>query len=143
MRWLIALAAFAALGIAAGSASAGPPLPVSIVIHTNTVDGFGTFASTGGGLCSTGITTDVVDFSGYESGHHINFHVLKTFTCADGSGTFTIEMQAHYFFGAPTDAGAWVIASGTGAYTNLAGTGSVTGDEGDGSVVDHLSGSVH
>ena len=70
-------------------------------------------------------------------------HVLKTFTCADGSGTFATGVRAQLVFGSPTDSFTWHIETGIGAYANLHGTGSGVGDELPGEVDDHFVGDVH
>ena len=57
------------------------------------------------------------------------FHALKTVTCADGSGTFTMLIQARTGFNVGFEGtfGRWVVVSGTGAYVSLHGQGSLTG----------------
>ncbi len=141
-RFLLAGAAIAALAIA-GSALATPPTPVTIEVKTIFADGFGTFTTSGAGLCLSGTTTDTGFASGFQSGSHVIFHVRKTFTCADGSGTFTTLIQAQLVFVAPADSFTWTIVTGTGAYANLHGTGTGVGDELPGEVDDHFVGSVH
>ena len=142
-------AAFAALAGAtvvafagAGSALATTGMPVTIEVITSSPEG-GVFTTSGAGLCPSGTTTDQNFGTGGQSGFHANFHDLKTFTCADGSGTFTANVQAHLIFGAPTDTFTWNILSGTGAYTNLHGSGSGVGDELETEVDDHFVGAVH
>jgi hypothetical protein len=141
MRWAI-LTAVLSGAFLCGTATAGAPTPVRLELQTSD-SGAGTFTASGGGLCPGGTTSDALFATGYQSENHINFHVTKTFTCADGSGTFTLHMPAHYFFGAPTDRASWVIVSGTGAYADLKGAGRLTGDISDGLVEDHLVGTVH
>ena len=126
----------------AGSALATTGTPVTIEVITASPAG-GTFTTSGAGLCPSGTTTDQEFGTGGQSGGHINFHVLKTFTCADGSGTFTANVQAHLIFGSPTDSFTWNILSGTGKYTNLHGSGSGVGDELETGVNDHFAGAVH
>ena len=126
----------------AGSALATTPAPVTIEVITASPAG-GTFTTSGGGLCPGGTTTDQEFGTGGQSGHHINFHVRKTFTCADGSGTFTANVQAHLTFGAPADSFTWNILRGTGAYANLRGSGNGVGDELPTEIDDHFAGAVH
>lgn len=149
-RSFLVTAAIAVLAIAgamvgsAGSALAAAPTPVTIEVLTIFSNGYGNFAtSPGAGLCPTGTTTDVTLATGWQSGRLNNFHVLKTFTCDDGSGTFTAEVQAHYVFGSPTDSFQWAIVSGTGAYTNLHGAGGGVGYQFPGGVFDVFNGKVH
>ena len=127
----------------AGSALATTPTPVTIEVKTLFATGTGTFTTSGAGLCPSGTTTDQVFGTGGQSGFHANFHDRKTFTCADGSGTFTANVQAHLIFGAPTDTFTWNILSGTGAYTNLRGSGHGVGDELPTGIDDHFVGAVH
>ena len=138
----LAGAAVAAL-VGAGSAFATTPTPVTIEIKTPFATGIGTFTTSGAGLCPSGTTTDQSFGTPPEAKFHANFHVLKTFTCADGSGTFTANVQAHLIFGAPTDSFTWNILSGTGAYANLQGSGNGVGDELDTEIDDHFVGAVH
>src|SRR6516164_4185200 len=126
----------------AGSALATTSTPVTIEVITASPAG-GTFTTSGAGLCPSGTTTDQNFGTGGQSGFHANFHDRKTFTCADGSGTFTANVQAHLIFGAPADSFTWNILSGTGAYTKLHGSGSGVGDELETGVNDHFVGSVH
>jgi len=142
----VAVAALAGAAVAvlagAGSALAATPTPVTIEVITTSPAG-GTFTTSGAGLCPSGTTTDQNFGTGGQSGFHANFHDLKTFTCADGSGTFTANVQAHLIFGSPTDSFTWNILSGTGAYTNLHGSGNGVGEELPTELLDHFTGAVH
>ena len=142
----VAVAALAGAAVAvlagAGSALAATPTPVTIEVITTSPAG-GTFTTSGAGLCPSGTTTDQNFGTGGQSGFHANFHHRKTFTCADGSGTFTANVQAHLIFGSPTDSFTWNILSGTGAYTNLHDSGNGIGDELPTETVDHFTGAVH
>ena len=133
-----AVAAFAS----AGSALATTPTPVMIEVVTASPEG-GTFTTSGAGLCPSGTTSDQVRGTPPQPKTHANFHDLKTFTCADGSGTFTANVQAHLIFGSPTDSFTWNILSGTGKYTNLHGSGSGVGEELETGINDHFTGAVH
>jgi hypothetical protein len=134
-------AAVAALA-GAGSALASTPTPMTIEVITASPGG-GTFTTSGAGLCPSGTTTDQEFGTGSQSGSHANFHDLKTFTCADGSGTFTVNVQAQLIFGAPADSFTWNILSGTWAYANLRGSGTGVGDESPTEIDDHFVGAVH
>jgi hypothetical protein len=129
--------------VAAGSAGASVGTPVTISGQT-AFGSPGTFTtSPGAGLCASGTTSDKVFASGGQSGNHLLFHNIKTFTCDDGSGTFTLNVQAMLVFGNPADSFTWSVTSGTGAYTRLHGTGTGVGFEGVNEVDDSYSGSVH
>jgi hypothetical protein len=142
-RFLVAaLVAAAALGVS-GAALATPPAPVTIEVQSIFANGFGTFTTSGAGPCPSGTTTDQVFVSGFQSGNHILFHDRKTFTCSDGSGTFTANLQAFLPFDAPANTFTWNILSGTGAYASLHGRGTGSGEELPNGVDDHFAGSVH
>ena len=142
----VAVAALAGATVAAfagaGSALATTPAPVTIEVVT-AAPGGGTFTTSGAGLCASGTTADQESGTGGQSGFQANFHDLKTFTCADGSGTFTANVQAQLVFGAPADSFTWNILSGTGAYANLRGSGSGVGGELPAAIDDHFAGAVH
>ncbi len=148
MRRLTAMAApgtilaLCAAALTASPALATTPTPVTIEVTTSSPTG-GTFTTSGAGLCPSGTTTDQVVGTGPPHGFHANFHDLKTFTCADGSGAFTANVQAHLIFGSPTDSFTWNILNGTGAYTNLRGSGNGVGDELPTEINDHFVGVVH
>ena len=127
-------------------AQAAAAAPVSIDV-VSPFDGLTTFTASGGSLCASGTAT-VVEFRGTGSDHAaaFTFHLVRTFTCADGSGTFSLRIQAAVQPCDPTDAGAWVVVGGTGRYAGLRGAGTLVGDyyptdacDAVG-VVDHLSG---
>lgn len=88
-------------------------------------------------------TSDVVSTTGGRNTNHVNFHHQKTFTCADGSGTITADLQVTFRFDNNADSFNWTIISGTGAFTNLRGSGSGVGLELPGEVDDTFTGSVH
>jgi hypothetical protein len=135
----VAVAAFAGTG----SALATTPAPVTIEVQTSAATGTGTFTTSGAGLCPSGTTSDQVRGTPPQPKTHANFHDLKTFTCADGSGTFTANVQAHLRFDSPTDSFTWNILRGTGAYTKLHGLGSGVGEELETGINDHFTGAVH
>lgn len=112
----------------AGSALATTPTPVTIEVKSVFATyPPGTFTTSGAGLCPSGTTTDLSPGTGFPSGFLAIVHDRKTFTCADGSGTFTADVQAHEIFGSGTDSFTWSILTGTGAYTNLRGSGNGVG----------------
>ena len=122
---IAAVMALATMLLAAAPASAAP------VVSTITVSSFfpdpvEPFTTTGGVLCDSG--TALTDFDHFGGGPRAGpFHLTKTLTCDDGSGTFTIRVEAKVIFGAPTDNGGWAVMGGTGDYENLHGGGSIVG----------------
>ena len=88
---------------------------------------YGPFTATGpavdaGLICPSGDTIDVVYWaSGFHAIQGINFHLVKRFTCTDGSGGFLVKLEVRY----DRKGGNfnWMILEGTGQYENLHGAG--------------------
>jgi hypothetical protein len=102
-----------------------------------------TFTATGGVVCGSGTaTTDFDHFGG--SGHSAagSFHLTKTLVCDDGSGSFTIVVNAATVFGSPGDQGGWAVLSGTGQYATLSGGGKLVGTYVPDGIIDVYSGSL-
>jgi len=140
-RRIGALAVGALLALLAISpAAAAGGTRVSITINALAVE---TFTTTGGALCPWGTaTTDFGHFGGSANSRAGSFHLTKELTCGDGTGTFTIRVDAATVFGSPTDQGGWSVAGGTGDYANLSGGGSLVGTYVDGGIIDLYTGSV-
>jgi hypothetical protein len=97
----------------------------------------GVFTSDGSIVCASGTTSNDTFATGFQSDRGIIFHVRKTITCDDGSGTFTLLLQARAGFNVgDMTFGPWVVLSGTGDYVNLHGRGTVTGTFTPGGVSD-------
>ncbi len=141
-RAIVAIvAATLALTSVIGPVAAGSPQQVEIVSHMNfNPDGpnFGDFTATGsavdsGLVCASGTVLDTgIVFGGFQSGRSAQILVRKTFTCADGSGTFFVKIQVHLDFETATESFTWVVLGGTGNYESLRGSGDGT-TVGDGS----------
>jgi len=102
-----------------------------------------TFTATGGVICASGTaTTDFDHFGGSFASHAGSFHLTKTLVCDDGSGSFTIEVNAATVFGSPGDQGGWAVLSGTDDYATLSGGGSLVGTYVPDGIVDRYSGSL-
>ena len=132
MRRIMKLGALA-LGLlvplgAATAAQAAEPVPFTITEQVNFVTGDFTFTATGP-LCPSGTFVDQFVGGGgaFQSG--LFYHgqtVLKTFTCADSSGTFTILFHPNLSPATPAgceEAGPFAVVGGTGAYAGLQGHG--------------------
>jgi hypothetical protein len=120
----------ATAGLLLGAVIAAPAAAanrIQIVIDINNATGTESFVATGG-FCATGSAVSH-DFrsTGRGENHAFTFHLQKTLTCADGSGTLTIAVNAATTDGAPNDQGGWSVVSGTGAWTAASGGGSVVG----------------
>ena len=111
-------------------------------IRLEAVDTTETFTTTGP-LCASG-TAESFDFhfGGSDDSHAGSFHLKKTLTCDDGSGSFTIRVNAATVFGSPTDQGGWSVEGGTGAYAGLHGGGSLVGTYTDTGIIDMYTGRV-
>jgi len=90
---------------------------------------FGDFTASGpavdaGVLCRAGTFADNgIRFAGFQGNNLVQLQVLKTFTCADGSGTFGVKMQIRADFNTGMETFNWVITDGSGAYDSLHGSG--------------------
>ena len=90
---------------------------------------FGTFTALDP-LCPSGTFVDEFVGGGgaFRSGH-VDYGastILKTFTCTDGSGTFSILFHPQFSPATPAGcevAGPFAVGGGTGAYTKLRGHG--------------------
>lgn len=127
MRATIAVALVAA-ALGALPAAAAPPQTATFTVIERFDMPNGVFASDGSLVCPSGTTTNNVFATGFQSDRGVIFHVRKTITCNDGSGTFTLQLQARSGFGVgDITYGPWVVFDGTGDYVNLRGQGTVTG----------------
>ncbi len=124
-RTMTLLSALAALLLSAMPVAAVTTADATIDVHSSFSAPGGTFTADSALLCDSGTTTDETIIAG--NGRAITFHNLKTFTCADGSGTFTLRLNAQVKPCSSTTWGTWSVASGTGDYENLRGTGSLIG----------------
>jgi len=125
-------------GVIASAAAAANR--VQIVIDANNVTGTESFAATGG-FCPTG-TAVSHDFrsTGHGQNHAFTFHLEKTLTCADGSGTLTIRVNAATADGAPGDQGGWSVMAGTGAWATASGGGNLVGTYVPTGIIDRYTG---
>ena len=144
-RMMTVLGALIALLTSAVPAAAVTVAGATIDVHSTFAGTEGTFSAESDLLCDSGTTTDETLIAG--NGRAITFHNLKTFNCADGSGTFTLRIQAKVKPCSATDSGVWNVAGGTGDYEGLRGTGSLIGTYFPGDVCaepegidDHLTG---
>jgi hypothetical protein len=148
-RLSLILAALLVAGVAsvwlAPVAVASPPTPVTITetIDFTTDPVTATFTASAP-LCPSGIFVDTVDTAGVGRGP-LNLVISSVYTCADGSGTFTLLKQIHIQFtdDTATGTGTFVVVGGTGAYARLNGQGTDTGAILDGFGIGNLAGKVH
>jgi len=146
MRALVLLTAIGAVLLFAAPVQATAPADVLIQIDTTVPSEglpFGPFTATGP-VCPSGTTVDVFGKSvGFASGNRLQILVVKQFTCADGSGTFSLLFRVHITFEPFSDTFTWTVVDGTGAYTRLHGSGSGFGTPTPNGATDTLTGGVH
>jgi hypothetical protein len=142
MRTFILLLGASILAFALpAAAGATPSTPVTI--HTDILFNLpccaggthGTFTSAAP-LCPSGIVVGTIQTGGgaFAGGHssgrpHTTIGVatvVEHFTCADGSGTFDIQLHPKGDVTTLVQSGPWAVLSGTGAYSQLHGTGDFT-----------------
>ena len=129
----------AALGVL--PAVAAPPRTQTFTVVEQFEPESGVFTSDGSVVCASGTTSNNTFGSGFQSDRGVIFHVRKTITCDDGTGTFILQLQARLGFNVgDMTFGPWVVLSGTGRYENLHGAGTVTGTQTEGGVTDHYVG---
>jgi hypothetical protein len=128
------------------AAAAGATVDATIDVHSVFSNPTGTFTADSPVLCAAGTTSDETRVVG--SDRVLNFKNVKTFTCADGSGTFTLRLNAQVMPCSSTDRGVWSVIGGTGAYEGLRGAGTIVGSyfpndacDAEG-IDDHLTGTL-
>jgi hypothetical protein len=114
--------------LVAPSASAAPPI-TTITIDVDFSSGEA-FTATGGVVCDSGVSVTDPFFGagGGRQGRGVfTFHLVKTLTCDDGSGSFMIRVDAATAPTSPGTIGSFVVVGGTGDYSGLSGAGSLLG----------------
>ena len=135
---LVAVVALALVGPASVAAKAGGAVVITLDANFNT-DGTETFTAEGAFCASgTGTTNDLwIVGNGF---HGLSFHVVKTLTCANGTDSITIEVDAATHQGSGGDQGGWSITDGTGAYAGATGGGIIAGVYDESGVIDVYTG---
>ena len=137
MRRTASLVAILAAALGAVPAVAAPPQTTTFTVVEQFEPESGVFTSDGSVVCASGTTSNDTFGSGFQSERGVIFHVRKTITCDDGSGTFILQLQARAGFNVgDMTFGPWVVLSATGDYANLHGSGTVTGTPLEGGVRD-------
>ena len=126
----------------APTALAGPPTVTTITIDVNLETGEEMFTTGGGVLCAAGIaeTDGFVAGGGRQDKGAFSFHIIKTLTCDDDSGSFQIKVEAATVADGTRGGFAIVNGSGTGDYVGLQGAGSLIGEFTDVGILDHYVG---
>jgi hypothetical protein len=127
--WLAIVALAALLLAAAPAAYAQEPTITTDITFPPEGEPFGTFTANEP-LCPSGTFVDeFVGGGGAFASGSVFYHaftVRKHFTCADGSGTFTILFHPQFSPATPAsceEAGPFAVVGGTGDYTRLRGGG--------------------
>ena len=114
-------------------AFAAPPQPFHMEVHEN-INGSGeTFYASGpavnaGVVCPTGTTSDlVINTFGPPNGNYRFLYVVKSFTCADLTGTFFIKMRVKLEISTGNTTAKWQFTNGSSAYNHLHGHGTLVG----------------
>ena len=130
-----------ALLVAPVASAAAPP---TTVLTIDVVFGVSEdFTASGGVICESGTAvTDPVFVAGFgRMGRGVGtFHLIKTLTCDDGSGTFQILVNAAGAPSSPGTLGGFAVVGGTGDYTGLRGAGSLVGTGTDVGIIDVYTG---
>src|SRR5215218_10383500 len=128
-RWSLP-AVFACLALAAApAANAQEPTIVTDITFPEEGEPFGTFTASEP-LCPSGTFVDeFVGGGGAFASDRVSYSastIRKMFTCADGSGTFTILFHPQFTPATPAgceQAGPFAVIGGTGDYAQLRGQG--------------------
>lgn len=137
IRGVVAVTAILLLSVVPTALAA----PGSTTITLNSFSSGETFTATGGVVCPEGTaTTDFRKFAG--GGAAGSFHLTKELVCTDGSGSFTIVVNAAVVFGSPTDQGGWAVLDGTDDYATLKGGGNLVGTYVPDGIIDVYTGSL-
>ena len=130
-----------ALLVAPVASAAAPPTTVlTIDIEFDVSEDF---TASGGVLCDSGTAlTDPVFAAGFgRKGRGAGtFHLIKTLTCDDGSGTFQILVNAGSSPNSSGTVGGFAVIGGTGDYTGLRGGGHLVGTYTDVGIIDVYQG---
>lgn len=123
----------AVIGIAAAALwapVASAAIPVTTITINSVFGGVETFTATGGVVCHSGTAvTDPIYFAGggVQGRGVFTFHLVKTLTCDDGSGTFELLIDAAASPNSGGTVGGFAAGQGTGDYVGLRGGGSLVG----------------
>jgi hypothetical protein len=127
ISFVFALVVCVAAAVAAPAYSQEPTIVTNITFPEEG-EPFGTFTASEP-LCPSGTFVDEFVGGGGAFNSGVFYHgqtVRKTFTCDDGSGTFTILFHPNFSPATPSgceEAGPFAVVGGTGAYAGLRGHG--------------------
>lgn len=118
------LGALLATPMASAAAGTASVITIDVIF-----DGPEVFTATGGVVCASGTATTegFANFGGRLNRGVFTFHIVKTLTCNDGSGTFKLLVDAAASRRSPGTVGGFAAGEGTGDYVGLHGGGSLIG----------------
>lgn len=119
------------LGVLLAAPSTAAAAPPMTTITLEGVFGVGeTFTATGGVVCAAGSAVSDPQFGTFGGAQNrgvFTFHVVKTLTCDDGSGTFKLLVNVSTSPNSPGTVGGFAAGDGTGDYAGLHGGGQLVG----------------
>ena len=127
------LIAFVLLIVSVSNVFAAAPLDFHIEVEEFVGTSGETFYASGsavaaGVMCATGTVDDLsVAVSGPPAGSFRILKVHKRFYCADGSGTFDVNLNVRLDLTTNETTARWSVIEGTGDYAGLDGNGSLVG----------------
>ena len=137
---LSSIAAAALLLALANTATAASGVEITLHNSFNTT-GEETFTATGGFCAAGSAETSDLRIVGGRAG--LSFHLVKTLTCDDGSGTLVINVDVATARGHAADArGGWSIAGGTDRWAGARGGGEIFADYVPEGSIDHYTGVI-
>jgi len=136
LRRLGALLATGTLALALAAPVSASAESVRIDLHVDFASGE-TF--TAEGFCPSG-EAESFGFHQAGVGRATTFHLFKTLTCDDGSGSLTIRVEASFVFGTSGTIGGWSVVGGTGDYADTRGGGRIVGTSFEGGIDDLYTG---
>ena len=150
MKKSLAFATILALSVSVAPAAASAPENVTIVSEMSLSAASGTFDASGpavdaGVMCAQG---DVYDLqyraAGFQSNRLMNLFVHKLFVCADGTGTFEMDLNVRIVFSPPETTAIWRVVDGDSSYLRLHGNGKLTAfPVNEDILIDTYTGSLH
>lgn len=138
------IGAMTAVMLVAAPVAAGDGRAV-ITLDVNFNNGTESFTATGA-FCPSGTATSTVPAvtgGGAFGAGALVFHLAKTFTCSDRSGTLTVELNATTSALFDGTSGGWSVKGGTGAYAGATGGGQITGVNTSTGILDTYTGTIN
>jgi hypothetical protein len=140
---LLVLAGTVAIASATAYAGSADEAPFAEKVSiTSAADG--PFTAAGQALCGSGQTATTFNFATRSLPDQVELVVGKTFSCADGTGTFDMVLAVQVRLigeGPPLPTTfRWMITDGTGQYESTLGSGTGAGVFAEGEFVDQYTG---